>query len=134
MNAEDKLDTLLKNQELIIKNKMSYPRKWTKCQKIQRRDFGKMYGLLQQLMDLLLLAQKISQVTLNYLRVTMDEKLDLIIENQKEILKLLKEINAKPSFSLEEQVTLWISLFGASKLLLEDPLNNIKEQLFGKKL
>lgn len=35
---------------------------------------------------------------------------------------------------LEEQVTLWISLFGASKLLLEDPLNNIKEQLFGKKL
>nr|DAK03760.1 MAG TPA: hypothetical protein [Bacteriophage sp.] len=32
----------------------------------------------------------------------MDEKLDLIIENQKEILKLLKEINAKPSFSLEE--------------------------------
>lgn len=64
----------------------------------------------------------------------MDEKLDLIIENQKEILKLLKEINAKPSFSLEEQVTLWISLFGASKLLLEDPLNNIKEQLFGKKL
>ncbi len=64
----------------------------------------------------------------------MDEKLDLVIENQKEILKLLKEINAKPSFSLEEQVTLWISLFGASKLLLEDPLNNIKEQLFGKKL
>lgn len=64
----------------------------------------------------------------------MEDKLDLILENQKEILKLLKEINAKPSFSLEEQVTLWISLFGASKLLLEDPLNNIKEQLFGKKL
>lgn len=64
----------------------------------------------------------------------MEDKLDLILENQKEMLKLLKEINAKPSFSLEEQVTLWISLFGASKLLLEDPLNNIKEQLFGKKL
>ena len=63
----------------------------------------------------------------------MDEKLDLIIENQKEILKLLNEINNKPSYTLEEQVTLWISLFGASKLLLEDPLNNIKEQLFGKK-
>lgn len=64
----------------------------------------------------------------------MEDKLDLILENQKEMIKLLKEINAKPSFSLEEQVTLWISLFGASKLLLEDPLNNIKEQLFGKKL
>lgn len=64
----------------------------------------------------------------------MEDKLDLILENQKEMLKLLKEINAKPSFSLEEQVTLWISLFGASKLLLEDPLNNIKERLFGKKL
>ena len=64
----------------------------------------------------------------------MEDKLDLILENQKEMLKLLKEINAKPSFSLEEQVTLWISLFGASKLLLEDPLNYIKEQLFGKKL
>lgn len=64
----------------------------------------------------------------------MEDKLDLILENQKEMLRLLKEINAKPSFSLEEQVTLWISLFGASKLLLEDPLNNIKEQLFGKKL
>lgn len=64
----------------------------------------------------------------------MEDKLDLILENQKEMLKLLKEINAKPSFSLEEQITLWVSLFGASKLLLEDPLNNIKEQLFGKKL
>lgn len=64
----------------------------------------------------------------------MEDKLDLILENQKEILKLLKEINSKPSYTLEEQVALWISLFGASKLLLEDPLNNIKEQLFGKKL
>lgn len=64
----------------------------------------------------------------------MDEKLDLILENQKEILKLLKEINNKPSYTLEEQVALWISLFSASKLFLENPLDNIKEQLFGKKL
>lgn len=32
--AEDKLDTLLKNQELIIKNQKNCPRKWIRCLKI----------------------------------------------------------------------------------------------------
>lgn len=61
----------------------------------------------------------------------MDEKLDLILKNQEEILRRLAILQSNPVYTMEEQIAMWVAIFGANKIFLNDAFDRVKNGILG---
>lgn len=61
----------------------------------------------------------------------MDEKLDLILKNQEEILRRLAILQSNPVYTMEEQIAMWVAIFGVNKIFLNDAFDRVKNGILG---